>query len=93
MAQPRPKGSAMPSAPTLKAMRQLLIKKRRSTSSPTKKRNRTRPRLAARFKGGMEESGNRFSLKPGILPMAVGPSRMPPMTSAMTRGCRILDNG
>jgi len=93
MAHPSPKGKAIPAAPTLKAGRQLLTRYRRSTSRPTRKRKSTKPRLATRVRFGMEATGKIASVKPGIRPMTEGPSRIPPMTSAMTRGCRIRERG
>lgn len=93
MAAPRPKGNAIPAAPTLSATFQLLTKKRRSTSRPTRKRKSTKPRFATRDKLGMDAAGNIAAVNPGILPITDGPSRIPPMTSAMTRGWRILESG
>ena len=93
MAHPSPNGRAMPAAPTLNAIRQLRSRSRRSTSSPTKNRNRMRPRLATLVRLGIDSFGKMWFVKPGILPKTEGPSRMPPMISAMTRGCLILDSG
>jgi hypothetical protein len=45
------------------------------------------------FSTGREATGKMVSLKPGIRPMAVGPRRIPPMTSAMTLGWRNLESG
>lgn len=86
MAHPNPNGRIMPAAETLAATRQLLTKKRRSVSSPTRKRKRTSPKLATRFKLGRDAVGKMASVKPGIRPRTDGPSRIPAMTSAMTRG-------
>lgn len=55
--------------------------------------NKTNPRLATRLKLGEAAAGKIVAVKPGILPITEGPSKTPPMTSAMTRGCRILDSG
>ena len=93
MAHPNPKGRAIPAAPTLSAIRQLESRSRKSTSRPTKKRNRIRPRLAAVFRTGMEAVGKMAAVKPGIRPNTEGPRRIPPMISAMTRGCLILERG
>ncbi len=41
----------------------------------------------------MEAAGKMVSVKPGIRPMTEGPSKMPPMTSAITRGWRSLERG
>ena len=93
MAQPRPKGRAIPAAPTLNATLQLEMRIRKSTSRPTRKRKSTRPRLATRERVGIEALGKMASLKPGTRPRTDGPSRIPPMISAMTRGCLILERG
>ena len=93
MAQPSPKGNAIPARPTLTADLQLLIKYRISTSRPTRNRNRTSPRFAIRFKLGIEAVGKIASEKPGMRPITEGPSRIPPMTSAITRGWRIRERG
>jgi hypothetical protein len=53
-------------------------------------RKRTKPMLATNAKKGLDCSGKTCSVKPGMRPMAVGPSMMPPSTSAMTLGCFIL---
>ncbi len=93
MAHPNPNGSAIPAAPTLSAIRQLESRSRKSTSRPTKNRNNMRPRLAAVFRTGIEAVGNMAAVNPGIRPKTEGPRRMPPMISAMTRGCLILERG
>jgi len=41
----------------------------------------------------MEAAGKMALVKPGMRPKTEGPRRMPPMTSAMTRGWRILERG
>ena len=41
----------------------------------------------------MDAVGKMAAVKPGILPHTEGPSRIPPMISAMTLGCFILDRG
>ena len=41
----------------------------------------------------MEAGGKIASVKPGARPRTEGPRRMPPMTSAITRGCLILERG
>ncbi len=51
------------------------------------------PTLAARLKVGIEAVGKMASVKPGMRPMTDGPRSMPPITSAMTRGCRIFERG
>lgn len=84
---PRPKGRIMPASPTLRATRQLDVNMRMSTSSAMRKRKRIRPKLAELFRTGIEAAGKMASLKPGIRDSTEGPNRMPPMTSAMTRGC------
>jgi len=88
IAHPRPNGSAIPAAPTLTATFQLLTKYRRSTSRPTKKRNRMSPKLATRLRPGIAGVGKMACVKPGIRPMTEGPRRTPPSTSAITRGWR-----
>ena len=93
MAQPSPNGKAMPARPTLTADLQLLMRNRISTSSPTRNRKRTSPRLAMRLRLGIEAVGKMASVKPGMRPMTDGPSRIPPMTSAITRGCRMRERG
>ena len=93
MAHPNPNGSAIPAAPTLSAIRQLESRSRKSTSSPTKNRNKIRPRLAAVFRTGMEAVGNMAAVKPGMRPKTEGPRRIPPIISAITRGCFILERG
>ncbi len=93
MAHPNPKGRAIPAAPTLRAIRQFDRRSRKSTSRPTKNRNNIRPRLAAVFRTGIEAVGNMAAVKPGIRPKTEGPSRIPPIISAMTRGCLILERG
>lgn len=93
MAQPKPKGKIMPAADTLTATRQLLTRKRRLVSSPTRNRKSTNPRLATKFRLGIEAVGNMASVKPGIRPITEGPSMTPAMTSAITRGWRILESG
>ena len=93
MPQPNPKGIAMPAAPTLRAIRQFDARSRRSTSSPTRKRKRIKPTLAAIESVGMEAVGNIASVKPGMRPNTEGPSNIPPMTSAITLGCLILERG
>ena len=93
MAQPSPKGRAIPAAPTLSAIRQLLTRNLKSTSRPTRNKNSTRPKFAARVRAGSEAVGKMASLKPGIRPMTDGPSKIPAMTSAMTRGWRSRDKG
>lgn len=42
---------------------------------------------------GIEAAGKMASLNPGMWPITDGPRMIPPMTSAMTRGWRILDRG
>ena len=49
--------------------------------------------LAAVESVGMEAAGKMALVKPGARPRTEGPSSMPPMTSAMTLGCLILDRG
>ena len=49
--------------------------------------------LAAVESVGMEAAGKMALVKPGALPRTDGPSSMPPMTSAMTLGCLILERG
>ena len=49
--------------------------------------------LAAVESVGIEAAGKMASVKPGARPRAEGPSSMPPMTSAMTLGCLILERG
>lgn len=93
MAHPRPNGRIIPAADTLAATRKLLNRKRRSVSRPTRNKNRIRPRFATRFRLGIEASGKMASVKPGMRPMTEGPRMTPPITSAMTRGWRILDSG
>jgi hypothetical protein len=93
MAHPNPKGSAMPAAPTLNAIRQLLTRNLKSTSRPTRNKKRTRPKLAAKFRAGIEAVGKIALLNPGIRPITEGPNKMPAITSAMTRGCRSRDKG
>ena len=93
MPQPSPKGIAMPAAPTLRAIRQFDTRSRRSTSSPTRKRKRIRPTFAAIESAGMEAVGKIASVKPGMRPNTEGPSNIPPMTSAITLGCLILERG
>lgn len=93
IAQPKPNGKIIPAVPTLNATLQLPKKTRRSTSSPTKNKNSTNPRLAMRLRFGMEAVGNMASVKPGMRPITVGPSMIPPITSAITRGCFIFDSG
>lgn len=63
-----------------------------SSSSPTKKRNKTSPRLATSERKGIDCFGKMVSLNPGICPMMDGPRMMPEITSATTLGCRILWN-
>nr|POF24725.1 hypothetical protein CFP56_71700 [Quercus suber] len=101
MAYPRPKGKAIPAVPTLSATFQLLAAYRRSTSKPTKKRKSTNPKFATRVRLGILAVGKMASEKPGMRPMTEGPSKIPPTTSAMTRGlartwrrniCTHLDN-
>ena len=93
IAHPSPNGRAMPAAPTLSAILQFLTRRRKSTSSPTRKRKRIRPTLAAVESVGIEAVGKMALVKPGTRPRTEGPSSMPPMTSAMTRGCLILERG
>lgn len=93
IAHPKPKGNAMPATPTLIASLQFLTKYRKSTSRPTKNKKRTRPRLATSVRFGIESVGKMASVKPGILPITEGPSNMPPMTSAITRGWRSRESG
>jgi hypothetical protein len=88
MAAPKPKGRAILATPTVMATRQLLTKYRMSTSSPTRNRKSIRPMLATKVRLGFASSGKMVSVKPGIRPITDGPSRMPPMTSAITRGWR-----
>ena len=49
--------------------------------------------LAAVESVGMEAAGKMALVKPGARPRTEGPSSMPPMTSAMTLGCLILERG
>jgi len=93
IAHPKPKGKIIPRKPTLTAMRQLLIRNRTSTSNPTMKRNNIRPMLATVASVGWAPAGKTVEVNPGIRPITEGPSRMPPMTSAMTRGWRRRDRG
>ena len=51
------------------------------------------PTLAAMLKVGIEAVGKMASVKPGMRPMTDGPRSMPPMTSAITLGCRIFERG
>lgn len=90
---PRPKGRIMPSALTDRATFQLLNKKRRSTSSPTRNKKSTKPMLATSAKLGMASVGKIAFVKPGMRPMIEGPRTIPPMTSAMTLGWRSLERG
>lgn len=83
----------MPANPTLTAILQLDTSKRRSTSRPTRKRKRIKPMLAAVVRVGREATGKMASEKAGICPRTDGPSSIPPMTSAMTRGCLSLERG
>jgi len=83
----------MPASPTDRAMRQFDMKRRMSTSSATRNRKRIRPRFATRLRIGMEAAGKMAAWKPGMRIMTEGPRMMPPMTSAMTRGCRISERG
>lgn len=46
--------------------------------------------VETRLRNGKDSVGKMDLLKFGILPITVGPKRIPPMTSAMTRGCLIL---
>lgn len=63
MAQPRPNGNAIPAKPTLAAILQLLVRYLRSTSSPTRNKKSTNPRLATRVKLGIESVGKIVSVK------------------------------
>jgi hypothetical protein len=83
----------MPSSDTLAAIRQLDTKNRTSVSRPTRNRKNINPKLATAFKVGIEAVGNMVLVKLGIWPSTDGPRRMPPMTSAITRGWRILESG
>ena len=49
--------------------------------------------LAAVDSVGMEAAGKMALVKPGARPRTEGPSSIPPMTSAMTLGCLILERG
>ena len=93
MAHPKPNGNAIPATPTLTASLQLLTKYLKSTSKPTRNKNNTSPRFATSDRFGIDSVGNIASVKPGIRPMTDGPRRIPPMTSAMTRGCHKRDSG
>lgn len=48
--------------------------------------------VETRFRYGRLCVGKMLLEKPGMRPKTVGPSKMPPMTSAMTLGWRILAN-
>ena len=52
----------IPSAPTLAAVFQFRVNTLRSTSSPTKNRNNTRPRLAAKERMGIDAFGKIASM-------------------------------
>ena len=93
IAQPKPNGTTMPTKLTPAAIFQFLERNRRSTSRPTRNRNRTKPRLATVERMGIVSVGKMCLVKPGTLPMTEGPRIIPPMTSAITRGWRIRDNG
>lgn len=71
MAQPRPNGRIMPMTLTHKATRALRNMIRRSTSRPTRKRKKTRPRLATNVKFGIAAAGKMVFEKFGILPMTL----------------------
>ena len=49
--------------------------------------------LAAVESVAMEAAGKMALVKPGARPRTEGPSSMPPITSAMTLGCLILERG
>jgi hypothetical protein len=83
----------MPPTLTAKAMRQLLARKRTSTSRPTRNKNKIRPRFATKARFGIADVGKMAFVNPGILPNTEGPSRIPPITSAITRGCLSNDSG
>lgn len=93
IAHPNPKGRIMPANPTLSATFQFFAKSPRLTSSPTRNKNRIKPRLATKLRFGIADAGNIAAWKPGIRIMTEGPSMIPPRTSAITRGCRILERG
>jgi len=59
-----------------------------SNSKPTKNKKNTKPKLAAAYKAGKEDAGKKISVNFGIFPKADGPNIIPPITSAMTLGCR-----
>lgn len=63
-------------------------KREKSTSRPTRNRNRVRPMLATRLRYGMLCGGKMLLVNPGTRPRAVGPIKIPAMISAMTRGWR-----
>ena len=93
MAQPKPKGRIMPAADTLSAILQFLIKVLRFVSTPIMNKKRTNPKLATRLSVGRDSGGKMACRNPGILPITEGPNRIPPITSDITRGCRILERG
>lgn len=86
MATPSAKGITMPAKETLSAIFQLLVKRRISTSSATRNRKMMRARFATLLSTGIESVGKMDAWKLGMRIMTEGPSRIPPMTSAMTRG-------
>jgi hypothetical protein len=57
-----------------------------SISRPTRKRNNTSPMVLVRPSIAIPSFGKMAAVKPGMWPMTDGPSRTPPMTSAITRG-------
>ena len=93
IAHPRPKGSIIPANPTLRATLQFDINKLMFTSSPTRNRKRIKPTFATRLRFGIAAVGKIASSKPSMRIRTDGPRMIPPMTSAITLGCRILERG
>ena len=70
---PRPNGRAIPANDIMNDMRALRLTILVSISRPTMKRNKQRPISATKVRYGMDTAGKMLSVKPGILPNAVGP--------------------
>ena len=70
---PRPNGRAIPAKDTITDMRALRLMTPMSISRPTMNKNRQRPISATRERYGRDTGGKMCSVKPGILPNAVGP--------------------
>lgn len=75
------------------------MNKPKSTSRPTTNRNKLKPRVDSKLRDGRLAGGKMWDVKPGIRPIAVGPSRIPAkicvrvvrVSCKLSRASKVLD--